>query len=151
MPRKFGDEGAIGLLSLGMAMLALTVILVVSAATAVHAERMRLATAADTLALDAADSLDLAAYYTSVAGDAEAPADHGVQLSPDRMSEVVNARLTGGSAQFKGVQVIAVTTPDGTTAVVTVGKLVRPLFGIEVLLPFVDGIPMTATARARAF
>jgi len=131
-------------------MLALTVILVVSAATAVHAERMRLATAADTLALDAADSLDLAEYYSSVAKDANANQDQGVQLSRDRMSEVVNARVSGGSVQFKGVQVIAVTTPDGTTAVVTVGKVVRPLFGIEELLPFMDGIPMTATARARA-
>jgi len=142
------DDGAIGLLSLGMAVLALTVILVVSAASAVHLEHMRLTTAADDLALDAADALDLDRYYS--------PAELGdedewqsVQLSEQRMREAVESRLDGDGGRLAGVMVVSVGTPDGTTAVVTVAKVVRPMFGIDELLPFIDGIPMTATSRAR--
>jgi hypothetical protein len=147
--RPRNDDGAIGLLSLGMAVLALTVILVVSAASAVHLEHLRLATAADDLALDAADALDLDRYYSPAElGDEEKW--KSVQLSEQRMREAVEARLDGDGGRLAGVTAVNVGTPDGTTAVVTVGKVVRPMFGIDELLPFIDGIAMTATSRARA-
>lgn len=148
--RLRGDDGTIGLLSLGMAVLAIMVILVVSAASAVHLEHLRLMTVADSLALDAADALDVDLYYAR-GGQGDAPSSGAsVRLSEQRMRAAVRAQFAGHPGHLDGMTVIDVTTPDGTTAVVTVGKVVRPLFGIDALLPFVDGIALTATATARA-
>jgi len=47
--------------------------------------------------------------------------------------------------------VVAVASPDGKTAIVTVAVVVRPLFGLEALLPWADGITLTATSSARAY
>ncbi len=63
------------LLTLGFTMIALLLVLVISAATQVHLERMRLTHVADELALDSADALDVDGYY---AGDLEPPSDEGV-------------------------------------------------------------------------
>lgn len=144
------DAGAIGLLSLGMAVLAITVILVISAASAVHLEHMKLTSAADSLALDAADALDVDLYYSTAGNDSAPAAGQSVSLSKQRMRQAVSERLANDQGPLEGMTVIDVTTTDGTTAVVTVGKVVRPLFGIDALLPFIDGIPLTATAAARA-
>jgi hypothetical protein len=148
--READDAGSISLLTLGFAILAIVLILVVSAATQIQLQRTRLTQMADELALDAADAMDVPAYY---AGAAERPTDEAaVGLSPASMRAVVNGRLAGyaGRYHLDHVSVVAVGSPDGKTAVVSVAVVVRPLFGLEALLPWSDGITLTATSSARA-
>ncbi|WP_430867415.1 pilus assembly protein TadG-related protein [Demequina aurantiaca] len=147
-PRR--DDGTIGLLTLGMTVLVLALILVVSAATTVHSEHMRLATIADELALDAADSADLDAYYSGAAADALANESGGVLLSQHRMETDVAERVASAGSRLAGIRVVRVDTPDGQTAVVTVGLTVHPMLGAEGILPFLSGIDLTATGTARA-
>lgn len=144
-----GDEGTIGLLTLGMVVLALSLILVITAATTVHSEHMRLSTIADELALDAADAADLDAYYTGAAATELADAPGGVVLSPARMNAEVSDRIAT-SGRLGDVTLISVSTPDGQTAVVTVGITVHPMLGAEGVLPFLSGINLVATGTARA-
>jgi cell division protein FtsL len=144
------DEGTIGLLTLGMAVLALAVILVVTAASVVHSEHMRLMTVADELALEAADAADLDAYYRGEAAENLSDASAGVALSQEAMEEQVAERVAAAGDRLAGVRVLSVTTPDGETAVVTVGLTVRPLLGAEGLLPFLGGINLIAVGTARA-
>ena len=59
------DEGTIGILTLGFAVVAIMLILVISAATSVHMTRMRLADLADELAEDASDSVSSDGYFTT--------------------------------------------------------------------------------------
>ncbi len=46
---------------------------------------------------------------------------------------------------------IGVEALDNSTARVTVQIKVYPLFGVEALMPFADGITVRATGEARAF
>ncbi len=145
------DSGNVTLLSLGFAMVAITLILVVSAATALHLDRTRLARLADDLAIDAADAMDVEAFY---AGTAPEPTDlAAVRLSPDAMRATVDRMLVESAERYNldGVQVIDVRTTDGHTVVVTIGVVVEPLFGVEALLPWTDGIELAATSAARAY
>lgn len=144
--REASDQGTIGILSLGFAVLAITLILVVASATAVHVARLRLTHLADELAMDAADAVDKDAYYRATAGGPDP------RLAEALMQDAVAAhadRRDGG--HLEGVQVVSVTSPDGQTAVVTVRLTVYPLFGLEALMPFADGIVLTATGEARGF
>jgi hypothetical protein len=148
--RGADDGGSISLLTLGFAILAIVLILVVSAATQMQLQRTRLAQMADELALDAADAMDVPAYY---AGAAERPTDEAaVGLSPASMQAVVSGHLAeyAGRYHLDHVAVVAVSSPDGKTAVVSVAVVVRPLFGLEALLPWSDGVTLTATSSARA-
>ena len=148
--RAADDAGSISLLTLGFAILAIVLILVVSAATEVQLQRTRLAQVADELALDAADAMDVPTYY---AGLADRPTDDAaVGLSPASMRAVVSGHLGEyeGRYHLDDVDVVAVASPDGKTAVVTVEVVVRPLFGLDALLPWSHGIRLTATSAARA-
>jgi hypothetical protein len=144
--RPRGDEGTVMLLSLGFAVLAMMLVLVVTAATQVHLERLRLARLADELALDAADALDAEAYYASAVGE---PGE--VTLAKGAVREVVRERLEDASARagFEATSLIEASTSDGATASVTVATVVHPLFAVDALLPFADGITLTATSSAR--
>lgn len=144
------DAGSISLLTLGFAILAIVLILVVAAATQMQLQRTRLTQMADELALDAADAMDVPAYY---AGSAERPTDQAaVGLSPASMRAVVSGHLALYADRYRldDVAVVAVNSPDGKTAVVSIAVVVRPLFGLEALLPWSDGITLTATSSARA-
>ncbi len=144
------DGGSVTLLTLGFAILAIVLILVVAAATQVQLQRTRLTQVADELAIDAADAMDVPTYYASAA---ERPTDQAaVGLSTASMQAVVSGRLAEYSGRYNldHVAVVAVSSPDGKTAVVTVAVVVRPLFGLEALLPWSDGITLTATSSARA-
>lgn len=145
-----GDDGTIGLLTLGMVVFVLALILVVAAASTVHSEHMRLATVADELALEAADAADLDAYYTGEAATALANDPGGVVLSQERMQAEVGDRVAGAASRLGDVRVLSVTTPDGQTAIVTVGVTVHPMLGAEGILPFLTGVNLTATGTARA-
>jgi len=145
------DEGNISVLSLGFAVLTLMTVLVVSAATAVHIQHMRLTHLADELALEAADALDLGRYY---AGHIPEPTEHAaVPLAQQRMNTAVATHLarSQGRINLPNVRVVSVDTLDGNTASVTVAVTVEPLFGMEALLPFADGIVLVATGTARAY
>ena len=147
---QHGDEGTILLLTLGFTVVALLLVLVVAAATEVHLERMRLTHVADEVALDAADSLDIAAYY---AGDASEPSQtHAITLAARAVDATARERVAAAAtrASLPPTAVIEATTPDGFTATVTVSTTVHPLFGIDALLPFADGVTLTATSSARA-
>ena len=139
------DEGTIGILTLGFAVLAIMLILVVSAATSVHLTRMRLANLADELAEDASDAVSSEGYYTATAGTAD------VALAQSRMSDAVVAHVAErGTDRLEGVRIVSVDAPDAITARVTVEIIVYPLFGLEALMPYVDGITVTATGQSRS-
>ena len=140
------DEGTIGILTLGFAVLAIMVILVVSAATSVHMTRMRLAHLADELAEDASDAISSDGYFTATDGVDD------VRLAQVRMSDAVVAHVTErDTGRLDGVQIVSVEAPDTVSARVTVQITVYPLFGLEALMPFADGITVTATGQSRAF
>ena len=139
------------LLTLGFVVIALLLVLVVSAATQVHLARMRLTHVADELALDAADALDVEGYY---AGELPEPGDTGViTLAPGALSAIVEDRVADAAdrAGLPPTQVVDAMTGDGFTATVTVRTVVHPLFGVDALLPFADGVTLTATASARSY
>src|SRR5690554_8005376 len=69
-----GEAGQVMLLSLCFALVCLLLVTVVASATSVHLERKRLAALADSLAIAAADELDLEAYY---GGEAPEPGEDG--------------------------------------------------------------------------
>jgi hypothetical protein len=144
------DEGSISLLSLGFGVLAIVLILVVAAATQLQIDRTRLCRMADELAIDAADAMDVPAYY---AGNADRPNDlAAVDLSPGSMQQIVNGHLSEYASRYHlhDVAIVGVSSPDGRTAVVRVALVVRPLFGLDALLPWSDGITLTAASSARA-
>ena len=147
---RHDDEGTVLLLTLGFTVVALLLILVVAAATQVHLQRMRLTHVADEVALDAADALDIAAYY---AGTASEPTEaHAVALAANAVDATARDRvyLAAARASLPPTAVVEATTHDGFTATVTVRTIVHPLFGIDALLPFADGVTLTATSSARA-
>ena len=144
--RPVDDQGTIGILTLGFAVVALILVLVVSAATAVHLSLLRLTHLADELAQDAADAVDRGSYYGG------GPDGGDVRLSQAAMLTAVQDHLvTRRTDGLDGVQVVAVDAPDSVSARVTVSLVVYPLFGIEALMPFADGIRLTATGESRAF
>lgn len=145
------QAGNITVLSLGVSVLAIMLILVISAASAVHLQHMRLSHLADELALEAADALDVDAYYD---GSAATPTeDAAVSLATARMRTAVDGHVASAQQRLnlEGVSVVAVETHDGTTATVTVAVVVTPLFGMEALMPFADGIELVATGTARSY
>lgn len=143
--RGSGDEGTIGILTLGFTVVALMLILVVASATAVHLARLRLTHLADEMAIDAADAVAAEAYF-----DPTAAAD--ISLAQQRMAQAASTHLTrADTSRLDGVRVVSVTTTDGHTARVTVSVVVYPLFGVEALMPFADGITLTATGTSRGF
>jgi hypothetical protein len=144
--KRRDDEGTIGILTLGFAVVAIMLILVISAATSVHVTRMRLANLADELAEDASDAVSSDGYFTTQAGTGD------VTLAQSRMSDAVVAHVTQrGTDRLEGVRIVTVDAPDAVTARVTVEITVYPLFGLEALMPFADGITITATGQSRAF
>jgi len=149
--RLRGDDGTVMLLTLGFTVLALLLILVIAAATQVHLQRMRLTHVADELALAAADSLDVAGYY---AGTLDEPSNEGiVELAANQVERAAAARVADAAARvgLPPTAVVEATTADDFTATVTIRTQVHPLFGIDALLPFADGVTLTATSSARAY
>jgi hypothetical protein len=148
--RRAADDGNISVLTLGFVVLAMLVLLVVAAATAVHIQRLRLLHLADEIALDAADALDLPSYY---AGDARLPSEvAAIDVAQVRMEAAAIEHLRSRAwEQLEGVRIVSVTTPDGATAVITLEQTIHPLFPLEPLAPFADGIEIRVTGSARTF
>lgn len=143
------DEGNITLLTLGWVVLTLLALLVMAAATQVHLDRMRLTSLADELALAAADELDAGMYYS--ASSVTATSDDTVTLDGDAMSAAVTDWLAADAREWAGeVAVVQVTSARDGMATVTIARRVLPLFDIDALASFSDGITLTAEGRARA-
>ncbi len=140
------DEGTIGVLTLGFSVLAIMLILVGASATAVHLTHIRLGHLSDELAADAADAMGVGSYY-----DATNP-DSAPLLADQAMRDAIQTHLASRDLeQLEGVTVLDVEALDAQTASVTVAITVYPLFGLEALMPFADGIELRATSVARAF
>ncbi|MFH5822327.1 hypothetical protein [Georgenia sp. AZ-5] len=137
------------LLSLGFGVLVLALVLVVASASAVHIERKRLLALADAAAADAADAMDVAAYYA-----AEGSPATRVPLSDASVDAAVRDHLAAApmvTAQFDDLRVAEPTgTPDGTTAQVTLTAVARPSLVPWALVPWADGVGLRVTASARA-
>ncbi|WP_246036138.1 pilus assembly protein TadG-related protein [Sinomonas susongensis] len=138
------ESGQILLLLVGFAVLCLLVASVVVGVSAVHLERQRLLSAADGAAQASADSFTFA---DALAGSGPP----GAVLSSERVRRAAVAflRETGAEERFESFSVgSAVGSPDGRSAQVTLGAVVRlPL--ISILLPDAPRIEVTSIARAR--
>lgn len=147
--RPADDDGQVMLLSLCFALICVLLVTVVASATSVHLERKRLAALADSLAVAAADELDLETYYR---GEAPAPGDDGkVFLTDASVAAAVQEHLGLWPEQPDGLVVTRSGTPDGRTAEVELRAVARPVLLTWVLAPWSDGIELRARASARAW
>lgn len=138
------------LLTLVFGALVLTLVLVVASASAVHIERKRLLALADGAAADAADAVDVAAYYGAPAGSTDGATR--VPLSDASVDAAVREYLgLAPVGEFDGLRVAEPTgTPDGVTAQVTLTATARPPLIPWVLVPWSDGVALRVTSTARA-
>lgn len=144
------DRGQIMLLSIGFAVVAIALVLVVTAVSAIYLERKQLLALADAIAADAADAVDEGAYFGE--GRPEVPAipltDASVQAAAQDYLDVAPEAVIG---DFRGLAVVAPTgTPNGTMAEVTLSAIVRPPVVGAILAPWQDGFAIVVTARAEA-
>ena len=142
------DDGQVMLLSLGFAVLALALVLVVGAATGVHLDRKRLLATADLAALAAADQVS-ERYFEPGAGRGSA----GVPLTDASVRAAVEQFLADHpdpAARWDGVRVLEASTPDGRTARVRLGAVTRPPLLTWVTAPWSDGIVLEVESVARA-
>lgn len=146
-PDPRGEDGQVLLLILVYTLITVTLVTVVASASAVHLERKRLLALADAAALDAADAVDLGAFFADGAspGGGVPLTDASVRASVEEYVE-----LAGAPGRFDGFAVAASTgTPDGRTAEVTLVATAEPPLLSIVIAAFSDGIPLVVTGRAR--
>ena len=146
--RHGDDEGRIALLSLGFALVALVLVLLVVSASAVHLQRKRLYAVADAAAADAADAVDEAAYYSGggLRGGRVPLSDASVRASAQSY-----LRLTGAGDDLPGVRLGTATgSPAAGTAQVELVAVLRPPFAAFVPAPFADGVEVHALSRSRS-
>lgn len=156
------DAGQIMVLTIGYALLALALVLVLASASAVHLERKQLLALADAAALDAADALDGALYYSGVdlpvlpgdaGADAAGVADVVVPLTDEsvRAAVVEHVERSPAAGGVTGLQIGEPTgTSDGVTAQVTLTGVARLPFVPWAIEVWSGGIPLRVTSSARA-
>lgn len=134
------EEGSILPLLAAFAALALALILVVAAASSLYLERKRLYTLADAAALAAAQSFAL--------DSVEVDSDGGVRpvLTTDDVEDSVRDYLADLPNALEGLAVDEASTPDGTSARVSLSAVWRPPLASP-LLP--EGIRISVTSVAR--
>ena len=139
------------LLSLCFALVCLLLVTVVVSASSVHLERKRLTALADSLAIAAADELDIDDYYSGNVPDPRS--DGKVFLTDASVSAAVTAHLAEWPHESLPDDVIVelAGTPDGRTARVRLRSVARPALITWVLAPWSDGIALHAEASARAW
>lgn len=131
------ERGSILPLILGYAVLALAVVIVVTAATSLHLERKRLFTLADGAALAGAESFDIVA----------ATSGPRPLLTSAAVATTVLAHLdSANAARFDGLEVLRADSPDGMSARVTLAARWRPPL-LSAFTP--DGLRLEVTAHAR--
>jgi len=147
--RPEGDAGQVMILTIGFVVVALLLLTVVVSAAGVHLERKRLLALADLLALDGADAVGDDRYF--VPGEDE-PRTGGVPLTDASVRASVDGYLRdnpGAAAAWDEFAVLDATTPDGRSAEVHLGAVVRPVLLSWVLAPWSDGIALEAESVAR--
>ncbi len=136
------DDGTILLLTIGFALIALCLVLVVTDASKVFLTRRSLVSAADGAALAGVQSLDRDAFYAGKGGDA-LPLD--VEAAAAAVRAYVDA--AGLADDYADFAVVSVQV-TGTEVTVTLrGRSMLP-FGAYVGHP--DGVVVEATAHATA-
>ena len=148
-PARTDDSGQVLLLALVYGLIAILLVLVVIAASAVHLDRKRLLALADAAALDAADALDEPAYFEA------ADRQEGIDAVPVTDATVRDAAVgylqrQDAPSRFTDLRLdlAASGTPDGTTAVVVLTARSLPLLPEAVAGPFTDGVPLRVSASA---
>ena len=148
-PRRTDDAGQVLLLALVYGLIALLLVLVVVAASAVHLDRKRLLSLADAAALDAADAVDEAAYFEATA---RAEGIDAVPVTDATVLDSVVAYLERQDAPSRfvdlSVDASATGTPDGESAVVVLTARSLPLLPDVVAGGFTAGVPLRVTATA---
>ncbi len=145
------DDGQVMILTIGFVVVALLLITVVASAAGVHLERKRLLGLADLLALEAADAVGDDRYFAPGAGQ-EDPGTAGVPLTDASVRAAVDDYLRdnpSAAAGWDDFAVLSATTPDGRSAQVHLGAVVRPVLVSWVLSPWSDGIALDAQSSAR--
>jgi len=139
------ESGQVTLLVIGFMVVGLMLVVGTVAVTSAQLSRMRLLDAADGAALDAADSLDAAAYREGV-GDAVPVSDATVRETAVRYP--AGRPLPTGMRSWSVVG--GTGSPDGQTAVVRLtGDADLPLVG-GVLRGLGGSVTITVESRARA-
>jgi hypothetical protein len=150
-PRARDDSGQVMILTIGFVVVALLLITVVVSAAGVHLERKRLLALADVLALEAADAVGDDEYFAPGAGQGD-PATEGVPLTEASVRAAVDRYLRDNpeaATAWDEFAVLSASTPDGRSAHVQVGAVVRPVLVSWVLAPWSDGIALEAESVAR--
>lgn len=148
-----GEDGQVMLLSIAFAVLAMLLVTVVVSASGVHLERKRLLALADLAAVEAADALDDAAYFSRVAVPGQqVEAGDLLVLTPGSVRAAVEDYLAdaGPAADLDRLTLVEATTHDGRTATVTLRALATPTLISWVTAPWSDGLVLEVTASARA-
>jgi Flp pilus assembly protein TadG len=141
-----GERGQIGVLALGLFVLATLLVLGAVDVTAAQLARMRLLDAADSAALDAADALDERAAYEGGVLDHLALTDESVAGAAG--AHLARTPMPPGITSWSVVPDTG--TTDGATAVVTIrGTATLPMSG-WVLESLGGSVTITVTSRARA-
>ena len=149
--RAAGDDGQVMILTLGFVVVALLLLTVVVSAAGVHLERKRLLALADLLALEGADAVGDDRYFVPGAGQ-EAAGTGGLPLTDVSVRASVDGYLQENAAAAEAWDEFAVldaSTPDGKSAQVRLGAVVRPVLMSWVLAPWSDGIALEAESVAR--
>jgi hypothetical protein len=140
-PSGSDDRGSILPLVILYGILALVLVLIVTAATSLYLEKKRLFTLADGAALVGAESFSL----TEVRRGPDGPRP---LLRPGDVHASVSDYLGGNPiGKFESLRLVDATTVDGLSATVTVSSIWRPPI-VTVFLP--EGLRIEATATARS-
>jgi hypothetical protein len=145
------DDGQVMILTLGFVVVALLLITVVVSAAGVHLERKRLLALADVLALESADALSDDRYFAPGAGQGD-PDTSGLPLTAAAVRAAVDQYLQDhpdATAGWDEFVVLSAATPDGRSAEVHLGAVVRPVLVSWVLAPWSDEIALEADSAAR--
>ncbi|MCF4119813.1 hypothetical protein L1785_02365 [Antribacter sp. KLBMP9083] len=144
------EDGRILLLTAAFTAFALMLVAVVASATAVHLDRKRVHDLADLLAADAAHAVAPETFYDGPG----APPEEGAVLSltDAGVRDAVGAYLDGHRvAAPDGLTVVEAGSPDGRSARVTLAAVSRPPLVGWFTDRFGGGVPVSATATARAW
>lgn len=143
------DSGQVLLLALVYGLIAVLLVLVVVAASAVHLDRKRLLAMADAAALDASDAIDEPAYFEAT-GRAEGIDAVPVTDATVRDSVTAYLQRQDASSRFTDLAVDggSTGTPDGTTVVVTLTARSLPLLPDVVVGAYDAGVPLRVTSSA---
>lgn len=139
------EEGRALLLGVGLVAVVLALVLVVASATAVHLDRKRLTSLADSAAAAAADAAEPDAYY----GGAEGGALPGLTGAGARAAAQADLGRQPAAGGLEGVEIVGVEVVDSATVVVTLGARSRPPFLPWGVIPS-GGFALRAASSARA-